>query len=329
MKASVIIPYYKKKMELLNLLNSLNDQTYKDYEVIIINDGSDDIKEDILKEKHDYEIKCVKYERNEKSGRAFARNRGIELADGSILIFLDSDQIVDKNFIEMHCRGFIDSKNLLQFGTRKMLQEQVDLSKDKLQDVIYKEDARHQIFRKYDYQINQIEGIWHLVFTHNLSIPKNLVELYGGFDENFLGWGLEDVEFAYRMKSQGVAIVFNPFVETYDQVESEDIDAEKRWHEWKRNFEIFCKKYNKPEIWCQEVFINNMLIERKKALLNAGIEKPWIYCFFQFESMLKELKNKYNYSQERYWNDLKKKSDFERKKEAEEYFFSALNILKK
>lgn len=87
MKFSIIIPAHNAENEIERALESINNQTYKDYEVIVIDDCSSDNTYNILK-KHK-NITTIRNEKNLKAGGS--RNRGIEQATGEYIIFLDSD----------------------------------------------------------------------------------------------------------------------------------------------------------------------------------------------------------------------------------------------
>ena len=87
---SVIIPVYKTEMYLTNCLDSVLNQTFKDIEVICVNDGSPDNSAQILEEyaKKDPRIKVL---RQENQGLSAARNTGLNVASGKRILFLDSD----------------------------------------------------------------------------------------------------------------------------------------------------------------------------------------------------------------------------------------------
>ena len=89
-KVSVCIPTYNRKDYLKESLKSVFAQTYKDYEVVIVDDGSTDGTEDMLKEAG-YD---VRYYWAEHIGQAAARNKLIELAHGEYITFLDSDDLL-------------------------------------------------------------------------------------------------------------------------------------------------------------------------------------------------------------------------------------------
>ena len=88
---SVIIPTYNRGNLVGRSIQSILNQTYKDFELIIVDDGSIDNTEDIIKEfqKKDERIKYIRYEKNK--GGAAARNTGIKNAKGKYIAFLDSD----------------------------------------------------------------------------------------------------------------------------------------------------------------------------------------------------------------------------------------------
>lgn len=90
MKISIIIPVYNSEQYVRRLLNSIICQTYVNYEVIIINDGSSDNSEKIIKEYVKKNSK-IKYYNQENMGPGIARKNGFLKASGDLLFFVDSD----------------------------------------------------------------------------------------------------------------------------------------------------------------------------------------------------------------------------------------------
>ncbi|UKI56577.1 MAG: glycosyltransferase [Treponema succinifaciens] len=88
---SVIIPTYNRGRLILDSINSVLNQTYKNIELIVVDDCSTDDTEEILKSINDSRIKYVKLEKN--SGACIARNKGIELSTGEFIAFNDSDDL--------------------------------------------------------------------------------------------------------------------------------------------------------------------------------------------------------------------------------------------
>ena len=90
MNLSIIIPLYNKRNSLRNCIQSVLNQTYKNFELIIVDDGSTDGSEEVIKEFSDYRIR---FERKENGGVSSARNRGVQLAKNPWIAFLDADDI--------------------------------------------------------------------------------------------------------------------------------------------------------------------------------------------------------------------------------------------
>lgn len=96
---SIVIPVYNIKEYLTKCVISLENQTYKNIEIILVNDGSKDGSEKIceqLKEKYNN----IKVFHKVNSGVSSARNLGIEKSNGKYITFIDGDDWVEKNYIE-------------------------------------------------------------------------------------------------------------------------------------------------------------------------------------------------------------------------------------
>lgn len=108
-KISVIVPVYNSQKYLQACLESLIKQTYENYEVILVNDGSTDQSLEICKlfEKKSAKVKIIN---QQNSGVSCARNKGLEQATGKYVMFVDSDD-------------WIDQEMLYQFATQVMQNE--------------------------------------------------------------------------------------------------------------------------------------------------------------------------------------------------------------
>ena len=99
MRFSIIIPVYNRPQEVEELLESLCSQTFKDFEVIVVEDGSTE-KCDGICEKY-ADLLPVSYHFKSNSGPGPSRNYGAERSQGEYLIILDSDVIVPDNYLEI------------------------------------------------------------------------------------------------------------------------------------------------------------------------------------------------------------------------------------
>lgn len=108
MKVSIIVPIYNAYLYLSKCLESLVKQTYKNIEIILINDGSTDNSEEIVNlylEKFDNII----YIKDTNHGQGHARNVGLERATGDLITFVDSDDYVDVTIVEKLVNALGDS----------------------------------------------------------------------------------------------------------------------------------------------------------------------------------------------------------------------------
>ena len=98
-KITVIVPCYNVEKYVIQCLETLVNQTFKNIEIICIDDGSTDCTNEILSRfcQHDKRIKIVT---QQNSGVSVARNKGLMLAKGEYISFIDSDDWVDKNYFE-------------------------------------------------------------------------------------------------------------------------------------------------------------------------------------------------------------------------------------
>lgn len=96
---SVIIPCYNSAKFIAETLDSVLKQTYKNLEIILVNDGSSDNLEEVIKP-YLSENKNIFYFKQDNKGVAAARNTGAKNAKGDYFLFLDSDDLIDPSYLE-------------------------------------------------------------------------------------------------------------------------------------------------------------------------------------------------------------------------------------
>jgi glycosyltransferase involved in cell wall biosynthesis len=127
---SVIIPYYKKRLYIERCLKSVFNQTYLDYEVILVDDGSNDDIEFLCKEKFP-EVNLIK---QKNKGVSAARNAGIDYAKRKYIAFLDADDYWSPYYLEKNAQLIQIEKNVGLIGSHYINQhsklEKNDISLD-------------------------------------------------------------------------------------------------------------------------------------------------------------------------------------------------------
>ncbi|MDH5474622.1 MAG: glycosyltransferase [Cyclobacteriaceae bacterium] len=119
-KYSVIIPVYNRPDEVDELLASLTKQTYTNFEVLIIEDGSSNKCDEIVK-KYEHQLELF-YFYKENSGQGFSRNFGFERAKGEYFIVFDSDCLIPEYYFE-NVENYLNEYQLDAFGGPDMAHE--------------------------------------------------------------------------------------------------------------------------------------------------------------------------------------------------------------
>lgn len=112
---SIIVPVYNVEKHLEKCIKSIIGQTYQNWELILINDGSSDQSETICDEYAELDSRIRVYHQV-NSGASVARNKGIELAGGKFITFIDADDWVEANYLEEVTNINPDSLTLVAYG---------------------------------------------------------------------------------------------------------------------------------------------------------------------------------------------------------------------
>ncbi|GMK36994.1 hypothetical protein PCCS19_00470 [Paenibacillus sp. CCS19] len=225
MKLSVIIPSYNSDRLLLMGLELLMKQLVKDddcYEIIVVDDGSDDMTRfhvEQLQGQFD-QLHYVHRPRDSDSCRSRARNLGIQASTGDILCFFDSGILIPLDGLARiadYYRNRPESSShvcmLYTYGLRvdpaltdiSILNGMSFESANSYVPLLAGEewqDFRHDVFRR---DVSAVASPWYYGFSCAITVPAALAKRIGGFDEAYLGWGVEDIDFSYRLFQQGAA----------------------------------------------------------------------------------------------------------------------------
>ncbi|HEY9059755.1 MAG TPA: glycosyltransferase [Pseudobacteroides sp.] len=265
MKFSFIIPAYNNKRLLANTLLALNMQKgygVGDYEVIVIDDGSPERLFDYIKEvPWNYQLKYIYIDRLPSSCRAGARNKGLEIAIGKVVIFIDSDMLVNENYLSEVERYFKVDENICLMSTRLYADREIQSSEIVVKTVFNKYnfkgcrvkhlENRHVVFNSSSYNANVLKTPWLFTYSCNLAVSRKNLEMVGGFDENYKGWGYEDVDLGYRLYKRGIKIVINHKMEAIHQYHGDSSVffswSHNKFNQIRSNEDYFYEKYREIE----------------------------------------------------------------------------------
>lgn len=115
-KFSIIVPVYNVEKYIKKCLDSVFAQTEKDFEVIVVNDGTKDNSMDIVK---DYKVTIIN---QENQGLSAARNNGLKKARGDYIIFLDSDDYLEKDTLKEIKKSLTNDPDIVRFQIREVFE---------------------------------------------------------------------------------------------------------------------------------------------------------------------------------------------------------------
>lgn len=225
-KISVQICTYNRKESLSKVLLSLFDQTLSPdaYEVVLVDDGSTDGTEDLVKELDPpYHLQYI---RQNNSGLATARNKGIREAEGEYILFIDDDVLADRRLLEEHLLAHLRYPHSVINGwvNHVVRMERPQSPRFTLQDI-------------------STAFFW----TSNVSVKKEYLLQVGLFDESFKEYGWEDLEIGHRLRKLGLKSRTNKRARAYHykkKISNKDLPRLVRQAEAKgRTAVLFVKKH--------------------------------------------------------------------------------------
>jgi len=277
MKISIVIPTYNRYTSLVRLFESFKHQTYKNFEVILVDGGSQDSTTNLKDEFSAYFP--VKFVKQQGKGFVDAVNLGLDLCEGEVFLHTDDDVRVDPGWLEAIEKGFQFSDKVGGV-TGPVLTPQEHLDNRDLFFMQKKFKTGNFLFRLlgmfyYDFLMEgkafavgrdlrcgaftfganfpdalKIEGI--ISVDHhescNLGVRRELLQRIGGFDKSFIKTAeFCDSDIAYKLRALGYITVFNPTAVIYHYPSKQGFFS-NRYHSYHRieNFMRYYFRHIKP-----------------------------------------------------------------------------------
>lgn len=219
-KVSIIIATYNWPEALDLCLNSLKNQTFKNFEILVADDGSKDSTRKIIESYAANSSIKITHLWQEDIGcrKTLIGNKAIHASNGDYLIFLDGDCIVQPDFIEKHISlakegcAITGSRILLnqEFTQKILFEKKIDLIDLKRQFIPlrfkgYLNKVLPLFFKFGDgFWRNYKKFVWRRIKGCNMSCWRKDALKIGGFDETITGWGHEDADFIFRLENSGI-----------------------------------------------------------------------------------------------------------------------------
>jgi glycosyltransferase involved in cell wall biosynthesis len=199
---SVVVPTYNRLPRLRRVIAGLGDQTFPRhrFEVVVVSDGSTDGTAEFLNTVDSGFALTAVQQCNQ--GPAAARNRGVAVARGDIILFVDDDVVATPTLIEEHAHSHDAQRH-----ESVVIGPMVTPPGYRMQPWVAWE--QRMLYKQYDAMNNGIyPATFRQFYTGNASLPRAQFLAAGGFDTRFRR--AEDVELAYRLNAMGVQWVWNP-----------------------------------------------------------------------------------------------------------------------
>ncbi|MBV8580534.1 MAG: glycosyltransferase [Candidatus Eremiobacteraeota bacterium] len=205
-RISVVVPTYNRLDKLRHVVPALvaQDLAPGSFEVVVADSNSNDGTAEFLAEvarEHPF----VRHVPGPYTGRAMARNAGIAAAQGRIILFNDADIIASPDLLARHLAHHD------QPGVRAVVGMEVQVAS--YEDYVAKRDDRAKRDPLHGEKSKRLSWLYFL--TGNASVPKAELDRVGRFDEDFTGYGHEDLELGFRLQRAGVPIVYEPNAVNY------------------------------------------------------------------------------------------------------------------
>ena len=266
---TVVVTLYNKEDYIEHCLKSIQNQSYENLEVIVINDGSTDnsLSKARRIEKNDSRFRVID---NENGGVSSARNYGIKLAHGQKMIFIDGDDYVDKDYVSNLMK--YSNCDLVISGFYEVVNDQ-KIKKSISQDALLKADKfREYIFNGNHYSYFVI--VWNKLFQTNIIKDNNL-----SYENIVMG---EDADFVFKYLAHCQKIKIISQADYYNVIVPNTLSRKKTTKLWQHNLEVIesAIKYLYPT----EKEQNFLIMHSVKITLGGNCDN-----YSDFRSVLKEI----------------------------------------
>lgn len=298
---SVIIPAYNCEKYILQCLDSLDNQTYPYHELIIINDGSTDNTDEIIKT-YKKGKKNIKYISHENKKQGFCRNEGLKLASGNYIMFLDSDDFIEPRTFEL-CVEKIREENpdFVNFDWKKYIEEKDIYLFDKFnkkidgKNILEDSDCELLLSEKFYYTVTRL-------YKKQFLIDNDI--FYGE------GYYYEDHVFFVKstLKAQKVSLIHAPLYcyRFHDNATTKsNFDSDIHMKSYIRALNDTLNLEYPTE--SSRVYILNHVLSRFITIYNKKIEEKYKPNFInQFIDIMKEEKIVYHKQLSKKWTIILK-----------------------
>ena len=278
---SVIIPTFNRKAAVIRAIKSVLNQTYKNIEVLVIDDASTDGTEEVIKNISDIRVKYFKLEKNTKG--TMPRNFGIEKSAGEYIAFLDSDDEWLPSKLELQL-GYMKSHetpndSVLCFTNASILINKKKTVEVKNEECFFEDDIVNYIFEKNSF-----------VQTSTFMIRADIAKQVQ-FDPTLTKH--QDYDFCIRLQNNGVKfLLFDKNLTLYysdinsNQISSFSVEKIKTSMDWFNKNEKYFNE-NSKRMFIIQNYLYFYIIDNKKKLALKIVFKAYKEKIISLKKVIK------------------------------------------
>ena len=277
---SIIIPVYNTEKYISKCIDSVINQTYKEIEIVIINDGSTDKSFEVISSYLEID-KRIKYIEQDNKGVNIARKVGIQESSGEYIFFLDSDDWIEKNTLEILMKIINDNNSqIIRFGYNI----EPDLSKGnktiEKKEYIYDDNNLKEFYKQLAEA--KYNSLWGQI------IDKKLIDLKNFKSLNDSICFAEDLWFNMELytKAKKITIISDKLYH-YNRANENSTTMRIDLKTVIRNAESAILIYDKLFDFIEKWNINTKKIEREVALIETNVASDEIRKIFYIKNLKK------------------------------------------
>lgn len=278
MLVSIIMPIYNSQYYIAEAIESIINQSYTNWELLLIDDRSTDNSYQIAQKFQSIDSRIKVYKNKENLGICGNRNKGIEYANGEYITFIDDDDIYQKNLLQDNIDLLMKYKaDFIKFG-----RELVDVDKnDKIirkektnflntEVVVINNESKFDMYSHFK-KPRTLMNVWNGIYSKNIIDTENIK-----FDET-MHFGSEDADFSYNFYLNSNTGILNPNTYykhyrrdlsstsrkfNFNKIDSLIKTASREAKVWKFLSENEMKEVNKYKLEYIKIIISNQLLHK-------------------------------------------------------------------
>ncbi len=274
---SIVIPTYNRRDQLARLLKSLLASTYKNIEILVIDDASTDGTSDSVKNKfgRNPKIKVIRNKTNLFA--AGARNVGLGKSKGEFIFFVDDDNVIHEKAIEEMINVFLEDKTVGEVGP-------VNYSFSNKEKILWACTRRNMLTSKTNQSRTlaeftglkrwETDDVLNSYMVRSDVLKKNKITF-----RRFYGIMYEESDLAYRIRNAGYKIMVVRDAKIYhdiDSVSKEGVRKDYMYH--------FMEDSRRPYVFARNRIIFHSLFSSKIQLIFICIFWAWVFtCYYVYE----------------------------------------------